>query len=232
MNSKNAIDFHDDRALEFDSRYALSKAFQERFHVWTGLFDRYVTPTDQVLDLGCGSGVFSHYLAEKGCLVTGIDGSEAMIALCRRKRTSKTARFAVGSLPLEKLAHFPMQDVVVMSSILEYMTDMSGMLEQARVLLKPDGLLLVSIPNRRSLYRRVERQLFRLLARPAYYQYIRNTATKTTFNRQLTESGFTPVETGYFSGQDPISRVLKPFLAAQYVNNLLVGVFRKTPAID
>ena len=66
MNSKNAIDFHNDRALEFDSRYALSKAFQERFHVWTGLFDRYVTPTDQVLDLGCGSGVFSHYLAEKG----------------------------------------------------------------------------------------------------------------------------------------------------------------------
>ncbi|WP_020602223.1 class I SAM-dependent methyltransferase [Spirosoma spitsbergense] len=232
MDSKNAIDFHNDRAIEFDSRYELSKAFQERFHIWTALFERYITATDQVIDLGCGSGIFSNYLAKKGCIVTGIDGSEAMIALCKQKRTSTMARFAVGNLPLKTLTHFPAQDVVIMSSILEYLNDMTGMLEQARLLLKPNGLLLVSIPNRRSLYRKVERQLFRLLARPVYYRYIRNTATETTFNRQLTESGFTPVETGYFSGQDPISRVLKPFLAAQYVNNLLVGVFRKTPALD
>ena len=229
MESKNAIDFHNDRALEFDGRYALSKAFQERFHVWTALFDRYIAATDQVIDLGCGSGIFSNYLARQGCIVTGIDGSEAMIALCKQKRTSKTARFAVGTLPLKTLTHLPEQDVVIMSSILEYLSDMTGMLEQARLLLKPNGLLLVSIPNRRSLYRKVERQLFRLVARPAYYQYIQNMATETTLNRQLTEAGFTPVETGYFSGQDPISRVLKPFMAAPYVNNLLVGVFRKTP---
>lgn len=155
-----------------------------------------------------------------------------MIALCRRKNHSTMARFAVGTLPLATLAHFPVQDVVVMSSVVEYLTDMTGVLEQARLLLKPNGLLLVSIPNKRSLYRKAERQLFRLLARPTYYQYIRNTATEITFNRQLTESGFTPVEMGYFSGQDPISRVLKPFLAAPYVNTLLVGVFRKTPALD
>ena len=229
MDSKNAIDFHNDRALEFDSRYTLSKAFQERFHVWTRLFERYITATDQVIDLGCGSGIFSNYLARKGCVVTGIDGSEAMIALCRRKRTSTRVQFAVGTLPLKTLTQFPLQDVVVMSSILEYLSDMNGMLKQARLLLKPDGLLLISIPNQQSLYRKVERQLFRLLARPAYYQYIRNTATEITFNRQLTEAGFTPVETDYFSGQDPISRVLKPFLSAPYVNNLLVGVFRKTP---
>lgn len=229
MNHKNAIDFHNDRALEFDNRYELSKAFQERFHVWTELFDRYITATDRVIDLGCGSGIFSNYLAQKGCVVTGIDGSEAMIALCKRKRTSTTAQFAVSILPLKTLTHFPVQDVVVMSSILEYLGDMAGMLEQARLLLKPNGLLLVSIPNRTSLYRNVERQVFRLLARPVYYRYIRNTATETTFNQQLVESGFTPVETIYFAGHDPISRVLKPFLAAPYVNNLLVGVFKKTP---
>lgn len=232
MSHKNAIDFHNDRALEFDSRYGLSKAFKERFNIWTALFERYVTATDAVIDLGCGSGIFSNYLAQKGCVVTGIDGSEAMIALCRQKRTSPTAQFAVGTLPLKTITHFPAQDVVVMSSILEYLSDMNGMLEQAGQLLKPNGLLLVSIPNRRSLYRNVERQFFRLLARPAYFQYIRNTATETTFDRQLTEAGFTPVETGYFSGQDPISRVLKPFLAAPYVNNLLVGVFRKTPDLS
>ena len=231
MNHKNAIDFHNERALEFDSRYELSKAFQERFRVWTGLFDRYITATDQVIDLGCGSGIFSNYLAKKGCFVTGIDGSEAMIALCKRKRISTKARFAVGTLPLNTLAHFPTQDVVVMSSILEYLPDMTGMLEQARLLLKPDGLLLASIPNQRSLYRSVERQLFQLLARPVYYQYIHNTATETTFNRQLTESGFTPVETNYFAGHDPVSRALKPFLAAPYVNNLLVGVFKNTRPI-
>ncbi|SFF09816.1 class I SAM-dependent methyltransferase [Spirosoma endophyticum] len=227
MSSTSAIDYHGEIAAQFDRRYESSVAFLERFRVWTDLLDQYVKPIDRVLDLGCGSGIFSNYLAEKGCIVTGIDGSEAMIALCNQKKKVVNVRYVVQSLPLPDPAKYAPQDVVMMSSLLEYMDNMDQMLQQVRDLLKPNGLLIVSIPNQLSLYRRVERRLFRLTGWPAYFAHIRHRSTAATFSRHLSELGFYRIETTFFSSHDPISRLLKPFLARQYVNNLFVGVYRK-----
>ncbi|QDK82605.1 glycosyltransferase [Spirosoma sp. KCTC 42546] len=227
MHAPTAVDFHNTIAAEFNRKYESSKAFRERFQVWTGLFDRYVNPLYHVIDLGCGPGVFSDYLAHKGCIVTGVDGSEAMIELCQQKKTLANVQYILQSLPLTSLVTYAPQDVVLLSSVLEYVDDMKEILEQAYSLLKPNGLLIVSIPNRTSVYRIIERLLFRLLKRPGYFAYIRHTATKAGFNRQLNELGFEPLETAYFSGQDPISRLIKPIAAERYVNNLLVGVYRK-----
>ncbi|MVM38985.1 methyltransferase domain-containing protein [Spirosoma sp. HMF3257] len=227
MNNTDAIGFHDTIAAEFTRKYESSKAFQERFRIWKALFDRYINATDHVIDLGCGPGIFSNYLAGKGCTVIGIDGSATMIALSQQKKPSATVQYIVQSLPLETLTPYAPQDIVLMSSFLEYMDDMTGMLEQAWALLKPNGLLIVSMPNHRSLYRTIERTLFWLSKHPAYYAYIRHTATKESLNRKLLELSFDVCETGFFSGQDPVSRLLKPFLAAEYTNNLLVGVYRK-----
>lgn len=227
MSSTSAIDFHGEIAAQFDRRYESSVAFIERFHVWTNLLDQYVSPIDSVLDLGCGSGIFSNYLAEKGCIVTGVDGSEAMIALCNQKKTVVNTRYVVQSLPLPDPAKYAPQDVVLMSSLLEYIDNMELMLQQVRNLLKPNGLLIVSIPNQLSLYRRVERRLFRLTGWPAYFAHIRHSSTEPAFSRHLSEIGFNRIKTTFFSSHDPISTLLKPFLARQYVNNLFVGVYRK-----
>lgn len=227
MTGNDAIDFHDTIATEFANRYESSAAFLERFQVWTNLFDRYITATDHILDLGCGSGIFSNYLADKAYTVTGIDGSITMIALCNQKKTAVNVRYVVQSLPLTDLAHYESQDVVIMSSLLEYMDDMPQMISQVRNLLKPNGLFIVSIPNQQSIYRRIERMTFKLLGRPRYVTHIRNRSTETAFNQQLTNLGFSVLEIAYFSSQDPVSTVLKPFLASKYVNNLLVGVYRK-----
>ncbi|GAB4044457.1 class I SAM-dependent methyltransferase [Spirosoma jeollabukense] len=227
MSSTSAIDFHGEIARQFDRRYESSTAFVERFNVWTDLLNQYVKPIDRVLDLGCGSGIFSNYLAEKGCIVTGIDGSEAMIALCNQKKTVVNVRYVVQLLPLPDPAKYAPQDVVLMSSLLEYIDNMEQMLQQVRDLLKPNGLLIVSIPNQLSLYRRVERRLFRLTGWPAYFAHTRNSSTDAIFSHHLSMLGFDRVEITFFSSHDPISRLLKPFLARHYVNNLLVGVYRR-----
>lgn len=224
----NAIDFHNAIATEFGGKYEASAAFAERFRVWTALFSRYINPTDRVMDLGCGPGVFSNYLAETGCLVTGIDGSAEMIKLCNRKKTSGNPRYVVQSLPLPDSTGYLAQDVVLASSLLEYIDDVERVLQQIHALLKPNGLLIVSMPNRLSVYRRVERRLFALTGYPSYFAHIRYVPTEETFNRQLTELGFNRVETTYFSSYDPLSRLLKWALPKQYVNNLFVGVYRKT----
>ena len=49
----------------------------------------------RVLDLGCGSGhPIATYLAKQGCRITGVDGSPAMIALCRERLPDQTWRLA------------------------------------------------------------------------------------------------------------------------------------------
>ena len=136
----DAIDFHDRIAASFNDRYKSSKAFQERFHVWTTLFETYIKATDRVLDLGCGTGIFSNYLAKKGCIVTGIDGSAAMITICQQYKTVDSVRYFLNTLPLTDSTPYSEQDVVLMSSFLEYMAEPAHMLRQASILLRPNGL--------------------------------------------------------------------------------------------
>ena len=224
----NAIDFHNAIATRFDRKYESSVAFGERFRVWTALFGRYVNATDRVMDLGCGSGVFSQYLADKGCCVTGIDGSVAMIRICNQKKTATNACYLVESLPLPNPDAYAKQDVVIASSLLEYLGDMNAVLQQMGAMLQPNGLLIASMPNRLSLYRRVERGLFALTGYPRYFAHIRSVSTETVFNGQLRALGFEVIETMYFSSHDPLSRLLKPILPQPYVNSLFVGVYRKT----
>lgn len=223
----NAIDFHNDIATQFDSRYESSAAFGERFRVWTALFDRYVIRTDHVMDLGCGSGVFSTYLAGRGCTVTGVDGSAEMIKLGIQKKTTPNLHYRLAKLPLADTRAYTAQDVVIASSLLEYIDDLGEMLNQIDALLKPGGLLIVSMPNQLSLYRRIERCLFALTGYPRYFAHIRHVSTEATFRRRLANRGFAVLETAYFSSDDPLSRLLKRALPQRYVNNLFVGVYRK-----
>ena len=223
----NAVSFHHDNAVAFARKYGTSKAFRERFQVWTGLFTQYVRQTDAVLDLGCGSGIFSQYLAGKGCTVTGIDGASAMIALCKRSIMMPNTQFVVSSLPLNNPAEYAGQDIVLLSSILEYVNDLPGMLQQANKLLKPGGLLFISMPNRQSVYRTIERLVFRLAGKPAYYAYVRHIVTADAFTRQVTALGFKQLDTVYYAGTDLVSRLLSWWLPKQYVSNLFVSVYRK-----
>lgn len=224
---ETAIDYHSAIADAFDGKYATSPGFQERFQVWTSLFAQYVPAGSHVLDLGCGSGVLSGCLGGRGCLVTGIDGSARMIALCEKNRQSANEHYIVQTLPLPDPAAYAPADVVMASSLLEYLDDMPALLQQARSILNTGGLLIVSMPNRRCLWRHVERLSYSFTRRPAYFGHIRNVSDVVSFGRELGLLGFDTVDTRYFSSFDPLSRLLKAVLPKPFVNNLFVGVYRK-----
>lgn len=83
---------------------------------------RLPTPC-RILDIGCGTGALARVLAEMGHDVTGLDGSDRMIALARRFNQGLPIRFLVGdALQLGDLAVThglePPYDVVVASHVL------------------------------------------------------------------------------------------------------------------
>jgi len=53
---------------------------------WLDRFLSLLPSTPSVLDIGCGMGEpIARHLIERGCVVTGIDSSEPLIALCRER---------------------------------------------------------------------------------------------------------------------------------------------------
>ncbi len=72
-----------------------------------------------VVDLGCGGGVLSEKVAAAGYDVLGIDISEAMVALARRRVPS--GRFVVGSFLTEELP--PCVAVAAVGEIFNYLFD-------------------------------------------------------------------------------------------------------------
>ena len=226
---KNAVDFHSETAIKFDEKYVQSPQFQERYRVWTMLFEQYIKPEMTVLDAGCGSGIFSIYLALKKCIVVGVDGSEKMIELCKHYQRINNLKisFIQAILPLENTESFGKQDVILCSSVLEYITDYEAIIDQFKELLIPEGLLIISMPNKDSWYRKIEKYIFKLTKKPAYYQYIKHILTEKDFSEQLKCYGFELQELVYYPNTTIFSRVLKMVgVNEKNTNTMFVGVYK------
>jgi methionine biosynthesis protein MetW len=100
-----------------------------------------------VLDVGCGSGVHGAELNRAhGHLVTGVDCAEESIAKARSRLTEA----CVGDVTKPELYPFAKAkrfDVIVFSDILEHLYDPEAVLRAHLFLLKPEGHVLISIPN-------------------------------------------------------------------------------------
>jgi len=98
----------------------------------------------RILDAGCGSGPLSAALLAEGAVVTGFDGSAAMVDLAR-KRLGEDADVRVADLGAPLPFADDEFDDVVASLVLHYLEDWSGPLAELRRVLKPGGRLIVSV---------------------------------------------------------------------------------------
>ncbi len=226
----SVTDFYSKTASHFNHRYKISSTFIERYKVWTDLFQKYIKPSDHILDLGCGSGIFSKYLAQKGATVLGIDGSKMMIELCEQANDP----------PLPNLHYqfqtFPFEDnfltnhqfeVIISSSVMEYIEQDTLLLEQISTLLKPQGIAIISFPNSNSIYRKIERIIFKMTGKPAYYQFVKRLYDENLITQQLNEMGFEREEVKYYPSQNIILKTLNLIFSKILTATLFVGVYRK-----
>lgn len=99
----------------------------------------------RVLDAGCGPGVYTETLLERGAEVVAIDVSEKMIEIARRT-VSDRATFRVANL--EETLDFLQDedfDLVLSSLVLDYIYDWDSLFKEYFRVLCPNGVFVFSV---------------------------------------------------------------------------------------
>ena len=98
-----------------------------------------------VLEVGCGEGYGTALLAAAGASVVGVDYDAATIAhAARRYPQAGFVRANLAALPVGDVA----VDVLATLQVIEHVWDHPQFVRECRRVLRPDGLLLVTTPNR------------------------------------------------------------------------------------
>ena len=112
--------------------------FVERFVVLSGLRE---------LDVGCGGGILSEALAERGASVLGIDLAESALQAAEAHRAGQAVEYRLES-SRETAARGEVFDVVTCMEMLEHVADPAAVLRDIHALLKPGGWAFFSTINR------------------------------------------------------------------------------------
>lgn len=101
----------------------------------------------RVLDLGCGSGVYSLGFARQGARVTGIDLSPVMIELTNEKAREQNLALDLRVADISRPLPFDdaQFDIVFTATVLHYVEDLVSFFREASRVIKPQGCLIASV---------------------------------------------------------------------------------------
>jgi SAM-dependent methyltransferase len=105
-------------------------------------------PGPEVLDAGAGQGTMAARLERLGYQVTGTDVSEAAVEALRARLSGPVAEASINHLPFDDESF----DGAVVGEVLEHIEDDRGALAELARVLRPGGVLAVSVPANPALY--------------------------------------------------------------------------------
>jgi len=169
-----------------------------------------------VLDIGCGGGILSEAMAQRGARVTGIDMGAAPLAVARLHllESKLDVHYEHASAEAWATTHAGSYDAVTCLEMLEHVPDPAAIIRCCFLLLKPGGHLFVSTINRNPkawLFAVVGAEyLLRMLPKGThdYAKFIRPSelaawARQTGFEqRELVGMTYNPFTRNYSLGQD------------------------------
>jgi 2-polyprenyl-6-hydroxyphenyl methylase/3-demethylubiquinone-9 3-methyltransferase len=102
------------------------------------------------LDVGCGGGILTEAIFDKGALVTGIDAAGPGIETARMhaKKNSKNINYIVGTAEEFYEKNDDRFDVVSCLEVLEHVPDPKSLIDVCTKLLEPGGDLFLSTINK------------------------------------------------------------------------------------
>lgn len=132
-----------DKVYQIVKNYALKKKL--------ALLTSFNSEQKMVLDIGCGTGDFLKICADNGWDVTGVEPSKVAQSFVRSKISSdKLSLFdSVDALKKEDNI-FLSYDVITLWHVLEHVPNLDETIFNLKKLLKPEGTLVVAVPNFKS----------------------------------------------------------------------------------
>jgi len=195
LRPSSVIAYHSQLSTTWEQRYR-KRSFRARQTVLAEcLAGRHIG--GKWLDAGCATGTLSRWLEAEGCTVLGVDASREMI----EQAMALPANRAAGHLQFQRgrITQLPLGagelDGILCSSVLEYVADPELCLAEFARVLKPSGLLLVSVPNRHSYIRKIQRFYHRAgaamgLAWAEFMEYSLHHYSVKEFEKVLAGHGF------------------------------------------
>jgi 2-polyprenyl-3-methyl-5-hydroxy-6-metoxy-1,4-benzoquinol methylase len=123
----------------FDRFYALARKRNIRFKY--KVVTQFKTP-GKLLDVGCGTGELLKYFKDNNWYSIGIEPVEKARSFA--KDTYSLDVFDEKQLHLFDTQYF---DVITLWHVLEHVYDLNRRIEELKRILKPDGVLIIAVPN-------------------------------------------------------------------------------------
>ncbi len=139
--SDTYISHTDSKKSLFDHLYQLVRNYT--LNKKLKLINSFEHQERSILDIGAGTGDFLVSCQQDGWKVTGVEPNENAKNIAQEK-LGKTLNSEFSSLTHHKF------DVITMWHVLEHMPDINDTIETLKNLLKPDGTLVVAVPNHKS----------------------------------------------------------------------------------
>ena len=153
--SKRMLAYHLNESIDVASR---NRSFIERSVKWiVSHFD--VDDKSEIVDFGCGPGLYTNRLAEHGATVTGIDFSENSLNYARHiaaKKGLDVNYVSKNYLDFETMDRFDLVIMIMCDFCVLSPGQRKKMLSKFHSLLKPDGSVLLDVYSLKSFSQREE----------------------------------------------------------------------------
>ena len=143
------------------------------------LIDRFSNDNKNLLDVGCGTGEFLQLAQQQGWMVSGIEPNENARELANTKTNNSV--FEIEQLLKFKHRSF---DVITLWHVLEHLPNLEEHISVFKSLLKPDGVLIIAVPNFKSYDAKYYKSFWAAYDSPRHLWHFSQTSISNLFLRE------------------------------------------------